>query len=283
MTSAGSDAEAVGSAVDASDWLPCPLVPWDRLAAAIAPGKPASRSRLRSLRDKRQISRGVKVTHRGDKGVAGASSFYSVLSLWAERARDRGLADDAERLRSAATEVEDEFAAQLKDFLSRRPLNELPKADFFWDLAHRTSRALAQSKTWRESVLAVASVTDIDERFIHLEGRSIEGAPRSVDLPRHLMDANGLHAGSFVFVLSRRLGSGAFVEVDEAVPCRREGTAGVRTECFAEPETSESGDPSTPQTYGAGPGAALTPELASRAWKAAQDAGVKPSPLRPAG
>lgn len=272
---------------DPADWMPCPLLAWNYLAASVAPGKAPSRSRLRTLRDNQRISHGVKVTHRGDTGVAGASSYYSVLSLWAERARSLGFEEEATTLTSAATVLEDEFAAQLKEFLSRRAFRDLPDAGFFWTLAEKTVRVLGESKTWHEAVVAVASVTEVDAHFAHLEGRSMHGTPRAVDLPRHLLESNGLHAGSCVFVLSRSLGTGAYVEVDPAVPSRASWLAGRRSGCVADPQDSAdaagSDEDAGLRDYAAGPGAALTRDLAARAWRSARDAGLTPTPLRPAG
>jgi hypothetical protein len=290
MTPTGTDERqttAAQTVANPFEWLPCPLVDWSQLAASVAPGKPVSRSRLRTLRGSRHISAGVKVTHRGETGVSGASSYYSVLSLWAERARSLGFDDDAKTLTSAASSLEDEFAQPLKDFLSRHPFRDLPDADFFWTLADKTVRVLLELKTWHDAVVAVASVTEVDGHFAHLEGSSMEGTPRSVDLPRHLAETNGLNPGSCVFVLSRTLGTGAYVEVDQAVPSRERWLAGLRSGCFDDPQdprsTENTEDESGLRDYNAGPGAPLTRELAARAWQSARDAGLTPTPLRPAG
>ena len=271
-----------------SDWLPCPLVNWSRLAASVAPGKPASRSRLRTLRENRRISAGVKVYHRGRTGVAGASSYYSVLSLWAERARSRGFDDDARTLTSAASALENEFASLLTEYLSRHPFDQLPDADFFWSMADKTAQVLLNQKTWHDSVVAVASVAEVSAHFAHLEGSSMEGTPRSVDLPRHLAESNGLSRGSCVFVLSRALGSGAYVEVDQAVPSRALWRAGLRSGYFEGVEMTasavdETADKAELRDYDEGPGSPLTREQATRAWAAARKAGLQPTPLRPAG
>jgi len=119
-----------------------------------------------------------------------------------------------------------------------------------------------------------------------LQGRSLDDAPRSVDLPRHVVDSTGLGAGSVVFALSRGLGAGVFVEVDLAVPSREQWAAGVRSGCFAGPGTTlpseePMGEPGS-RDYGAGPGAPLTHAVTARL-AVGRDAGLKPTPLRPAG
>ena len=220
--------------------------------------------------------------------MVGASSYYSVLALWAERARSRGFDDDAATLTSAASVLEEDFGDPLREYLGRHSFDDLPEADFFWAMADRTLSVLIESKTWHDAVVAVASVTGVDDRFAHLEGASMEGQPRSVDLPRHLAESNRLAEGSCVYVVSRAMGAGAFVEVDAAMPSRQKWLEGFRPGCFepadleAEPVSVSSDEPQL-RDYNAEPGAPLTRDLAEFAWRAVRESGLEPTPLRPAG
>lgn len=260
MTTAARTAPEAG-------WLPSPLVGWDQLAALTSPGKPASRSRVRTLRKNGRVSAGVKVYRRGTRAMQGAASYHSVLSVWAERARQLGHQDDADRLAASATELEQRFADAVRTFLAGHEFGELPQTDFFWAMAQDTARVLVQCKTWHESVLATATVTAVDGGFAHLEGRAVDGSPRSVDLPRRLLEHLGLATGDHVFVLSWLLGPAAVVELDPAFPPHAD---------------NELTDPSA-ERHARGPGAPLTAEEASSAWAAARGAGLTARPLRPAG
>ncbi len=254
------------------------------------------------------MSGGVKVTNRGAHGLEGASTYHSVLSLWAERARVSGLEDDAMHLSSAATLLEEHYAEPLRVFLSYNSLDSLVGESFFWKLADATAKALQSSDVWRRSVVALAKVTKIDPLHAHLEGSALDGSDRFVDLPSELATHNNLGAGSFVFVLSRVYGHSAMVEVEPAIPVPTHflktmhhatryyqpgsgrttaplvGMGAAGQAVFAGVGQVLSTEEMHPaDAYERGPGSRLTREQVAHARESVRKAGLKARPLRPAG
>jgi hypothetical protein len=197
--------------------VPLPVIEWTTVVKADDPLREATRGRLRELRKKLEMSEGIVVYRRGERGLEGRSTYHSVLSAMAVRTRREGEAESAQQLGSQASHLESMFAAQLSDFLSKNSLGQLPRADFFHELTTATARELG---TWRglaDAVLAAARVEEIADDVAHLEGASPRGGPVIIDLPRALLDRQSVAVGDLVWVFRRVVGDAAIVELLPAV------------------------------------------------------------------
>lgn len=197
--------------------VPLPVIEWTTVVKADDPLRVASRGRLRELRKKLPMSDGIVVYRRGQRGLAGRSTYHSVLSAFAVRSRREGEAESAELLGSQASHLERRFAAQLGDFLSRNSLAQLPQAEFFGELTTATAERLAAWRGLADAVLAAARVEEIADDVAHLEGASPRGGPVVIDLPRALLDRQSLAVGDLVWVFRRVVGDAAIVELLPAV------------------------------------------------------------------
>jgi hypothetical protein len=197
--------------------VPLPVVDWRTVVEADRPGRAATVGRLRELRKKNLVAAGVTVARREGGRLRGRSTYYSVLTALAARSRADGHHRDAAFLGDAASALESRFAGSLREFLTHRPLRELPEAPFFAELARATAESLSAWSRLPEDVLAAAAVSEVEGSRAHLEGTSARGEPVTVDLPRALLDRDGLTAGDLVWVSARLLGSAALVELLPAV------------------------------------------------------------------
>lgn len=207
--------------------LPMPVVDWTDVLLAEDPTRKATRERLRQLRRRNLVSRGVNVTKRDAGGLTGSGTCFSVLAALAAKSRHEGHDDDAGQLLSAASELEERFADQLREFLAKHSLDSLSQADFFDDLVGETA---GMASWWAErssALVAVAQVDDNSSALAHLAGRSATGEAADVDVPRKLLDRRSLVAGDYVWVFSRLAEGAAVVDVLRAVlvPCRGRAAA----------------------------------------------------------
>jgi hypothetical protein len=193
--------------------LPLPVVGWVTVVRADNPTRAATRGRLRSLREKNRVAGGVTVARRGNQGLEGRSTYYSVLSALAVRSAQQGHDEDASGLAKASAQLEAKFSAQLKQFLSHHSLDQLPQAAFFDDLTAATARSLASWNGLSRMVLAAARVDEVEDDIAHLEGTSPRGISIAVDLPLALLERQSLGTGDLVWVFSRLIEDAAFVEL----------------------------------------------------------------------
>jgi hypothetical protein len=197
--------------------LPLPVVDWTAVLKADNPMREPTRGRLRELRKKHQVSAGVTVWRRDRHGLQGRSTYYSVLSALAARIRQAGNGGEAEALEGAASQLETQFAERLEQFLSQHSLAKLPQAEFFGELTAATAERLAGWDGLGQALLAAARVHEVGVDIAHLEGSSPRGGPVAVDLPRALLDRQGLGPGDLVWVFSRVVGDAAIVELLPAI------------------------------------------------------------------
>lgn len=201
--------------------FPLAVVDWRTAVTSANPAREASRSQLRSLRDKGLLSHGVKATHRGRSGLAGSGTFYSTLWVWANRCAACGLDEPANQLRLAALAVEKDFADPLSKYLVDHGTADLPQADFYPDLCARTAKGFADCGAaddfLHESVLVagLAGLTDFHSRVV---GREPSGRLAAVDVPQKLLDFHGVDPGATLWVVRYLLGHVALVDVDLVVP-----------------------------------------------------------------
>jgi hypothetical protein len=194
-----------------------PVIEWTTVVKADNPMREASRGRLRELRKKLQMSDGIVAYRRGRRGLEGRSTYYSVLSALAARSRQAGQAVSAAQLGKSASLLEARFQAQLAEFLSKNDLDQLPRADFFYELTTATAQYLAEWHGLSDAVLAAARIEEITADVAHLEGASPRGGPVVIDLPRVLLDRQSLGEGDLVWVFRRVVGDAAIVELLPAV------------------------------------------------------------------
>lgn len=214
---AGTDAAQAARTSIRRFVLPWPLIDWTALLKADNPTRRPSTGRLRQLREKNQVSAGVTVYRRGQRGLQGRATYYSVLSAIAARVRRDGQVGDAERLEQAASELERRFAGRLESFLSRHDLDQLPQADFFGQLTAETAERLSDWGGLPQALLAAAKVEDVQDGVAHLEGSSPRGGPAAVDLPWKLLERQRIRPGDVVWVFSRVIEDAALVELLPAV------------------------------------------------------------------
>lgn len=194
-----------------------PLIDWVALLKADNPMREPSAGRLRQLRKTNQASPGVTVYRRGQRGLQGRATYYSVLSAIAARSRSDGRVEESEALERAASELESRFRERLESFLSRHDLDQLPQAEFFDQLTTETADRLAAWGGLPQTLLAAARVEDVEGGIAHLEGSSPRGGSVAVDLPTRLLERQGIKSGDLVWVFSRVVGDAALVELLPAV------------------------------------------------------------------
>jgi hypothetical protein len=197
--------------------LPLPIVDWKAVVLAYNPTREPTRGRLRELRKKYLLAAGFTVFRRGEHGLEGRSTYYSVLSALAGRIRQEGRDEEGNELEQAATRLVEQFSVPLEEFLSHHSLKQLPQADFFYDLTAATAQRLAEHSRPPRSLLAAARVDEVVDDVAHLEGTSPRGGPVTVDLPRALLDRQSVMPGDLVWVFSRVVGDAALVELLPAV------------------------------------------------------------------
>jgi hypothetical protein len=197
--------------------LPLPIVDWKAVVLAYNPTREPTRGRLRELRKKYLLAAGFTVPRRGDHGLEGRSTYYSVLSALAGRIRQEGREEEGSELEQAATGLVEQFSVRLEKFLSHYSLKQLPQADFFDDLTAATAEQLAEHGRPFHSLLAAARVDEVVDDLAHLEGTSPRGGPVTVDIPRALLERQSVVPGDLVWVFSRVVGDAALVEVLPAV------------------------------------------------------------------
>jgi hypothetical protein len=194
-----------------------PIVDWKAVARAYNPTQEPTRGRLRELCKKYRLSAGFTVFRRGEHGLEGRSTYYSLLSVLAGRSRQEGQDEEGSELEQAAIGMVEQFSVPLAEFLSQHSLKQLPQADFFYDLTAATAQRLAEHGRPLRSLVAAARVDEIADDVAHLEGTSPRGGPVAVDLPSALLERQGVVPGDLVWVFSRVVGDAALVEVLQAI------------------------------------------------------------------
>jgi hypothetical protein len=197
--------------------LPEPVVSWEDVLRVADPGRLPTRGRVRTLRANGRLSAGVHVHRHSFHGVSGSSTYFSSLWGWAQRCRLEGRDGDSSKLEDAARRVEEQFAHQLKEFLSLHTLEELRDADFYNGLSSVTADELCKVPGLTDLVLAAGRVTEVGSSTVRVTGRNPSNEDAEVDLPTGLFSRRGLSGGEGVWVLSRMVGDAALVEVLPAV------------------------------------------------------------------
>lgn len=200
-------------------YAPSPLVPWSEVVTTESPGQTPTRSRLRTLRDRKLATGGVQVPLRGVQKVEGTATFHSALSVWSTRLRQLGLEAQAEQVREAGSRIEQTYSRYLRAYLSHHLLEELDQADFWPRLVKDTADALVDiTITSNDSTVFIGQVKARSGPTWQVEGRDQSGAPREADLLSSLLTHRKLVDGSLVFLTERLLGTMAITEVERAVP-----------------------------------------------------------------
>jgi hypothetical protein len=101
--------------------------------------------------------------------------------------------------------------------LSHNALEELPHANFFSGLSSVTADELCKVSGLTDLVLAAGKVTEVSTSTVRVTGRNPSNEDAIVDLPASLFSRHGLNGGQGVWVLSRKMGDAALVEVLPAV------------------------------------------------------------------
>lgn len=215
------------------------------------PGRAVTRGLLRSLRGQGRISSGVTVTRRGAQGLEGRATYNSALWAWSERCRLAGSDDDAQYLRKAATELEGRFADSISSFLLTHSLRELPEADFFPRLMDLTANAFVHCQSVHKLVLAAGTVQSVENGLGQVVGHTPTGAPATVDLPQWLLFTHRAVEGDPVWVLSRKVGDAALVEVEPALVVGLDLEFAAPLSWTREPEllTGDEGDEEAARRY----------------------------------
>lgn len=231
--------------------MPFPILEWSELLRAINPGRSVTRGLLRSLRGQGRLSPGVTVTRRGAQGLAGRATYNSALWAWSERCHLAGWDDDAQYLRKAATELEGRFGGSISSYLVTHELRELPEAEFFSGLMFSTTSALMHCGCVDKLVLASGTVRSMENGLGQVVGRTPAGAPATVDLPQWLLLTHHAVEGDPVWVLSRKVGDAALVEVERAlmVGLDREFAAPLSWALEPELESREESDEEAARRY----------------------------------
>lgn len=252
-------------------FVPSPLVAWTDLFGVIKPGDDPTRGRMRSLRDGRLVSIGIRVTHRGSTGMEGAGTFHSVLSAWAYRARAQGLTSEAESLARKADTIEATYGTYLRAFLTFHSLSDLPQADFYPRLVHDT--AVAVDEVLSKVDVALGEVKQRPGQALWVDIKAFTRQRRSVEFPAAVLARKGIAVGDVVIVIFRPLGAGQFTEIEVAVP------APGLDEIVGGPPYDEAEYAELAARYRRGPGAAPDRATTRRVAAAKREGRVPRRPL----
>lgn len=194
--------------------VPDPIVDWTMVLRASDPLRTPTRARYRHLLTGSVGSQGVSAPLKGPtRGLAGRRTFHSVLAVLAVRAERSGDSEGATLLSKEATKLEARFADQLAEFLLHEAPEHLPRADFFPDLIWETGIALSRWYRLDEVLFGEGRVTDTTGSDAHVWVTKADGEGADMLFPVELTHAQGIEAGSSVWVFRTIVGSASVVDV----------------------------------------------------------------------
>lgn len=197
--------------------VPVPVVDWTAVVQAADPLSKPTRGRYRTLLKGGLGSRGFTTPVPAAGGrLAGKRTFHSVLAALAFRADRAGDEEGAEYLTETAERLERRYSGQLREFLRRDSLEELPKAEFYDELVADTRAAVSQWRHLTDVLFATGEIIDTARGSARIEAVTADkGARVELLLPASLVEA--MHSGDSLWVFRSLVGRAAVVDVLPAV------------------------------------------------------------------
>lgn len=176
-----------------------------------------SRQRLRTLKNAKAATDGIRVVTRSGGRAHGSATYYSGITALAAAVRQGGDEPTAARLAEAGGRIEARFRDLIRNYLAHSSIAELGDAPFYNELLRETRAAI--DFVWQDldgGNLMIGQVKTTRQDFSEIETKYMGEAAR-VDLPTILLRQSDLHTGDSVWIVRRVLNSAALLMVLPAV------------------------------------------------------------------